>query len=290
MMRPGGGSLVSVRGNRFPKPDPGAPSRPGIVVNSRRKRNRSPADKRRALVIVPRVNSFLISPRLVLAALVGSLVCNNVQAVVINGNFGSGLAGWSAFGDVSAASGAALLTTASLDQDDFPAVAGAFNVSGTAAGYAGGPGGLEEASGLALGALDLDFVDFASEGSAVSQSFNVSAGQTLSFSYQFFTNEGGFLDYAYYAINGTKYNLAQVADATAGSSPFFYQTGLLAGSHFFAAGGTVNLSFGVVDVGDFVTTSALLVDNVSVPDSATTAVLLAVGMLGCGALRRRRVA
>lgn len=239
------------------------------------------------------MNSFITSSRFVFAALVGTLVCGNVHAQILNGSFSSGFASWSAFGDASAASGAAFITTASLDQDDFPAAAGAFNTSGVSAGLAGVPAGLEQASGLALGALDLDPVNFASEGSAITQTFNVNAGDTLSFSYKFLTNEGSFLDYAYFAINGTKFNLAQVANATTPSSPFSFETSLLTGTHFFNTGGSVTLSFGVVDIGDFNTTSALLIDNVAltpIPEPAAAAALMAAGILGFTALRRRRAA
>ena len=166
--------------------------------------------------------------------------------------------------------GAARVTTASFDfDDDFPAVAGAFNISGVNA--ASGGGVLEAALGLGSTGLDVSVSDVAFEGSAITQTFNVNAGDTLSFNYRFLTNEGSLLDYAFYTINGVKFNLAQVANATNPSSPFQFETGLLTGNHLFSASGSVTLGFGVVDIGDFSATSALDIDNVTItlPEPAT---------------------
>jgi hypothetical protein len=238
------------------------------------------------------VNSFLTSPRFVLAALVGTLVCGNVHAQVLNGNFNSGLTAWTTVGDAGIVSGAARVTTASFDfDDDFPAVAGAFNISGVNA--ASGGGVLEAALGLGSTGLDVSVSDVAFEGSAITQTFNVNAGDTLSFNYRFLTNEGSLLDYAFYTINGVKFNLAQVANATNPSSPFQFETGLLTGNHLFSASGSVTLGFGVVDIGDFSATSALDIDNVTItpiPEPATTAALMTAGIFGLTVLRRRRAA
>ena len=238
------------------------------------------------------MNSFLTPPRFVLAALVGTLVCGNVHAQVLNGNFSSGLTAWTTVGDAGIVSGAARVTTASFDfDDDFPAVAGAFNISGINA--ASGGGVLEAALGLGSTGLDVSVSDVAYEGSAIMQTFNVNAGDTLSFNYKFLTNEGSFLDYAFYTINGVKFNLAQVANATNVSSPFQFETGLLTGNHLFAASGSVTLGFGVVDIGDFSATSALEIDNVTItpiPEPATTAALMTAGIFGLTVLRRRRAA
>jgi len=217
-------------------------------------------------------------------------VCGTAHATIVNGNFSSGLVSWSSFGDASTQSGAAFLTTASLDfGDDFPAVPGAFNYSGFTAGLAATGSGLEQATGLATGALDVG--GFALEGSAIAQTFNVNAGDILSFSYNFFTNEGSFPDFAYYSVNGSLFSLAGVADATTSSSPFSWEKGLLSGSHVFTTTGSVTLGFGVVDIDDYNATSALSIDNVtisSVPDSSATAALMSLGLLGLVALSRRQ--
>lgn len=238
------------------------------------------------------MNSSHVSLRSALAALIGSLVCLTASAQITNGNFSSGFATWSTFGDANSVSGAAFITTASLDfDDDFPLAAGAFNSSGVSAGLAAAPLGLEEASGLTVGALDLDLVNAATEGSAITQTFSVNAGDTLSFDYQFFTNEGSQLDYSYFTINGSKFNLAQVANATTGSAPYAFETALLSGSYLFETAGLVTLGFGVVDIGDFNVTSALLIDNVTltaIPEPSTYAALMAAGVFGFAALRRRR--
>jgi hypothetical protein len=237
------------------------------------------------------VNSLISHPRLVLAAFIGTLVCGNAHAQILNGNFNSGLTSWTSVGDAGIVSGAARVTTASSEfEDDFPATAGAFNISGTSAALGGGA--LEFAVGLSATGLDLSVSNTAFEGSAITQTFNVTAGDTLSFNYNFLTNEGTFLDYAFYTVNGTKFNLAQVANATSASSSFAFETGLLTASHVFTTTGAVTLSFGVVDIGDFGVTSALDLDNVTVvtaiPEPSTYAALQAVGIFAVVAVRRRR--
>ncbi len=237
------------------------------------------------------MNSLISHPRLVLAAFIGTLVCGNAHAQILNGNFNSGLTSWTSVGDAGIVSGAARVTTASSEfEDDFPATAGAFNISGTSAALGGGA--LEFAVGLSATGLDLSVSNTAFEGSAITQTFNVTAGDTLSFNYNFLTNEGTFLDYAFYTVNGTKFNLAQVANATSASSSFAFETGLLTASHVFTTTGAVTLSFGVVDIGDFGVTSALDLDNVTVvtaiPEPSTYAALLAVGIFAVVVVRRRR--
>ena len=112
---------------------------------------------------------------LLLTALSGS-----AHAALVNGDFSSGLSGWSSLGDVAALHGATL-STASLAVDDAPAAAGAFNTSGVAAAAVGVPGGVEEFAGLGLGALDPDPANgiWAFEGSVLKQSLTVNAGDML---------------------------------------------------------------------------------------------------------------
>ena len=90
------------------------------------------------------------------ALLLGAFIANPAKAAVINGDFSAGLTGWDSLGDVAVSAGEARLSTASLDVDDFPAAAGAFNQSGNAAAPVGQPGGVETFAGLPLGQLDPD--------------------------------------------------------------------------------------------------------------------------------------
>lgn len=207
------------------------------------------------------------------------------HAAVVNGNFAAGLAGWSTLGDVAAVNGATL-TTASLDVDDAPAGAGAFNVSGTAAAPVGVPGGVESFVGLPLGGLDPNAANgiWAFEGSALKQTLAVKAGDTLSFDWLFSTHEdplAGMNDYAFVLIGQT---LITLADVLGGAT----------GSHFsttFATDGNVDLAFGIVDVNDYIGTSSLSLGNIRldaanrVPEPTS----LALGLGGLALLARRKL-
>jgi hypothetical protein len=232
------------------------------------------------------------------AASLGLLFAGNALALA-NGDFSQpGLEGWVTLGDVAHSAGGAVLTTASVDYaDDPPDAPGAYNASTVAAAEAGVPGGIEEFSGLAIGALDQGG-DFAYEGSAIRQTFSVAAGDTLSFDWNFFTHEAsqGLPDFAFVVIDGVLSTLAFAADATLPSVPLGWTTGTSTGvhgfSHAYAAGGVSTMAFGVVDVGDYNVTSALWLDNVSVtpvPEPKDWMLILAgVGLVGLMVERNRR--
>ena len=213
-----------------------------------------------------------------IATTMGLLFAGNAMAAVTNGGFaGNSLTGWSTLGDVTTASGGAFLTTASLADDDFPEDDATFNASGTSA-YDVASGGFEAFAGLNAG--DLDSPDFAYEGSLLKQTFTVNAGDTLSFNWNMFTNEGAAgADYAFVAINGTLTTLANASNASLASVPYSFSTGASVFSQTFASASSVTLAFGVVDLGDYGVTSALWLDNVAltaaVPEPETYAMLLA---------------
>lgn len=234
-----------------------------------------------------------IHPRFFGATLVAIGLASQSQAQLLNGDFGTGLTSWTPVGDASIASGAAFLTNAAINEsDDTPDT---FNVSGTAPLLAQDPLGLEESTGLAIGDLDISLpVDIAIEGSAISQTFTFAAGLTqISFDYNFFTNEGDNLDYAYFAINGTVVSFATVADATTPSGTYAFETGTQNAVEVFTSTGTVTLTFGVVDIHGFDLSSAVSIDNIlltSIPEPSTYATLVGALALGFVALRRRRAA
>ncbi len=219
----------------------------------------------------------------ILAATGLGLICAGNAFAVVQLPLGD-LNGWSTLGDVLTTSSTARLTTASLGfEDDFPSAAGAFNVSGTLA-TDNFDGSLDLFSGLTYGALGSD----AFEGSALKQTFNVNAGDTLSFSWKFLTNEGTQPDYAFIVINGVASTLASTAAATTPSNPLAWETVGGVFSHSFASASTITLAVGVVDIGDYNVTSELNISNVALaPVPESYAMLLAgLGLMGLVARRR----
>ncbi|HND25558.1 MAG TPA: hypothetical protein PLN96_15165 [Zoogloea sp.] len=220
---------------------------------------------------------------LLLTALSGS-----AHAALVNGDFSSGLSGWSSLGDVAALHGATL-STASLAVDDAPAAAGAFNTSGVAAAAVGVPGGVEEFAGLGLGALDPDPANgiWAFEGSVLKQSLTVNAGDMLSFDWQFASQEdplSGMNDYAFVVLDGV---LTRLGDVLGGPSGGHFSTAL-------GSAGAMQLAFGIVDVNDYVGTSTLVLSNVRIDAASAVPApgTLALGLGGLALLRiaRRRTA
>lgn len=215
------------------------------------------------------------------AALLAALLTAPAQAAPI------GLAGWASLGDVQVSGTSASLTTASLIyEDDFPAAAGAYNLSGTAAAEVGVPGGLEAFVGLPIGALDPAPGNglMALEGSAIKHVIDVAAGDTLSFDWVFSSLEAlptDHNDYAFLVIDDVLIILGDVASASTGGRF----------SQHFAAAGQAQIAFGVVDVLDYGVTSRLdigafdLSPAQAVPEPETLA--LSLGALALSALRRR---
>ncbi|GGA04420.1 hypothetical protein CYANOKiyG1_16810 [Okeania sp. KiyG1] len=72
---------------------------------------------------------------------------------------------------------------------------------------------------------------------------------------------------------------------------FFEETGYQSFSHTFSESGTYTLGFGVVDAGDTVVDSGLLIDNVeltSVPEPGLIFGLSLIGALGATSLKRNQ--
>jgi hypothetical protein len=213
-----------------------------------------------------------------LAALASTLAAQ--AAPLQNAGFSAGLASWSTAGDASDAGTSTLhLTTASLEQDDAPFAAGARNLSGTSAALAGQPNGPESVLGIAPGALG----DYATEGSAAAQSFDVVAGQTISFDWQLVLSWDAYAgsglsgtDSAWmvWGIDGALTPI-QLGDISTMWQPGLGTAALGSISHIdlvATSTGTARLGWAVMDVGDTVGTTWLSINNLSVSAAPTPAV------------------
>lgn len=113
----------------------------------------------------------------------------------------------------------------------------------------------------------------ATEGSAIKQTFSASAGQTVTLNWNFLTNEFTpstlYNDFAFVSVRplGGTSTLADTNSSFStigGSTGFNNQTGYNTFSYEIPTTGTYTLGLGVVDVGDRIVNSSLLVDNVNV--------------------------
>jgi hypothetical protein len=212
----------------------------------------------------------------------GFVVAPLSKAQVVNGGFETGsLSPWTAQGDVSVqgsdfnpiGNDIAFLNNDASGNNVFDGTAAITNV-----------GTLDSFSNLAAGTLEADGV---TSGSVMKQTFSATAGNTISFTYNFLTNEPGAAgnqDFAYYTLSGpgigtVTVNMLANPTAPAGSPPplaanesgiYDYlsagtntETGNLSTSFAIATSGTYTLTFGVTNVGDLNGTSGLLVDAVT---------------------------
>ncbi|MEC4818323.1 MAG: hypothetical protein SAK29_34385, partial [Scytonema sp. PMC 1069.18] len=127
---------------------------------------------------------------------------------------------------------------------------------------------IESFLGLKSGTLDALIEKNGIEGSAILQTFTAKAGDTLSFDWNFLTNEASdteiFNDFAFITINGEVFKLADTFSSLFSSSAneFDSETGFQAFSYTVSTDGIFTLGFGVLDAGDTMMSSGLSIDNV----------------------------
>ncbi len=130
---------------------------------------------------------------------------------------------------------------------------------------------LEQFLGITPGLLDNLGNGDVTEGSAIKQTFTANAGDILTFDYNFLTNEqtpeATFNDFAFFTLTPFTLELADTNEpifvetlATGFNEETGYQTATIG----ISESGTFTLGVGVVDVGDDIVDSAIVVDNFSI--------------------------
>ncbi|OLP15424.1 hypothetical protein BST81_26475 [Leptolyngbya sp. 'hensonii'] len=209
------------------------------------------------------------------------MAAGSAQAALLNGGFETGdFTDWTTSGTTSVVgidtSGSPTASTVSPVEGNYQAK---LVTEGTSAGNLAAFLGVDLASleGLASGTT--------TDGSAIKQTVNAKAGQTLKFSYYFNGNDYlGFDDYGFFTVgNGANLlsSIALVGD--------YNDSGYKDVEYTFLADGLYTLGFGVANTNDTQLDSILYIDGVAVvPEPAAVAGLLAIGALGAGAIKRKR--
>lgn len=229
-------------------------------------------------------SSTLTASLLGLLSLSTVLVAAPSQAAVVNGSFEQGLFGWQStksVGSIDSSIGVnptdGYFQTSLVTKSSAPAAS------------------IEKFLGLTRGSLSTLGNGVAKGGAAIKQTFTASAGDVVSFDWNFLTDEGTpnarNNDFAFFSLNGLK-ELADTKVSFVDSlSPFREETGYQKTSYNITTAGTYTLGFGVINSGDRKVQSGLLIDNVSsepVPEPASMLGILAFGALGGKKLLKRK--
>ncbi|MBD2532099.1 hypothetical protein H6G97_21945 [Nostoc flagelliforme FACHB-838] len=238
-----------------------------------------------------------------------SLVLPNAAvAAIINGGFENSFDNWHTLGDYRIETSAFGSKTVEGNSQAFLSTAynevvGVDENGGEVIGGSAAPAAY--ITGIAENSLE-NFLDVSSffgeglladaiEGSAIKQTFRAQAGETLSFAWNFLTNESvgdnsnpAFNDFAFATLSNNSQNLFfKLADsttdflATSSNSNFFEETGSKTFSLTLPTDGEYTLGVGVVDVGEPTIISGLLVDRVqAIPETSSTISLLILGIVG----------
>ncbi len=212
-----------------------------------------------------------------LIALSGTVLTGTAQAATLsNGSFEQNFTGWNRTGNTSIQNASSGINP----------VDGTNQALLTNAGAATGATGLEDFFELTAGTLNGLGVF---NGAGISQSFTANAGDTLSLSWNFLTNEPPTTvtnDFAFVVLNGVT-TLADTNSSLLGaSSSIFFDsdTGYQTFNFTFATSGIFTLGLGVANVGDAQILSGLLVDQVTVTPAAVPEPATVLGTLALGGL------
>lgn len=235
---------------------------------------------------------FSVRKASLLLTLLGTLALLPISAThaatFTNPSFETGnLTGWAPIGTVSA-------QTSSIGTG---APAGTFQALLATAGIAVPANNLELFFGLGNGALSALGNGTVINGSGLRQTFTAVAGETLSFQWNFLSDDvgaGSNNDFAFFSLGGLS-TLANTSTATFFSSNTVLdsETGFRTFSFVIPTTGSFTLGFGVVNVVDSSVTSALLVDNIqfappsAIPEPTTVFGLLGLGSMLVGSLGKR---
>lgn len=228
-----------------------------------------------------------------IAALLGLAFTAQAQAVQTL-DLTTGIAG----GDALAAGSTSLFMTTAFDANDDNGTD--FNFSGYAPLTAGGA--LEAVADHPAGEYDITRFDSsgstATEGSVyVLKNVSVNAGDKLSFDWTFYTNEpatGGMKDAAYFSVLNSITALLATADGITGDAGLSGYRAATSGnfSYTFASAGSYDLVFAVVDTDDYITSSALMINDATitpVPEPRDWMMMLAgLGLVGMMVGRSKR--
>lgn len=180
------------------------------------------------------------------------------NAIVLNGGFETGdFTGWITLGETSIETAA--FNTAPTE--------GTYQALLSTAGATFADEILEGFLGLEAGSLNNLSNGNATAGSAIRQIFTAEAGEILTVDWNFLTNERvppSFNDFSFVSIS----NLSELSDTLVPSfvtspTPFIEETGFQTFSFTIPTTGTYSLGLGVIDTGDNILDSGLLVDNVT---------------------------
>ncbi len=209
------------------------------------------------------------------------------HAVVINPGFETGdLTGWDSIGGVS-------IVDSTFGSGPSEGTFQALLTTGTGAVDVAS---LETFLGVTPGALSTFSGETVTQGSAIKQTVTVTPGETLSFDFNFLTDEIDaplvINDFGFAIVNSTFDLLADTFSPLIPSLTIFddetdFQTFL---NGPLILGDTFTVAFGVVDVGDTAFDSALLVDataSTAIPEPATLS-FLGIALVGVGFAARRR--